>query len=133
MRTDDLTRRLLQAEREIQVLRDEIERLRANRSSGLMPSQTAILEIGTEIAGREEVDADEFTVSYGSAILWDIPVTTLSGSGTLSMKKVLAGATARYTKLINPWLGTLEAGAFILGAPYKSHYVPASEECPPPA
>ena len=129
MRTDDLTRRLLQAEREIQVLRDEIERLRANRSSGLMPSQVQVLQPIVDIDGRDPSGAD-FVVSYSRAKIWDIQVASVTDTGgTLGMKLVQADGTPRYALLLNTWTSIISEGSFVIGSPYKGMYLPISEEC----
>jgi len=121
---DAILRRLERLERENDILRQRIERLSGARNSGIAPTHCQILQANADIDARDAAGSD-FTVYYGPATLWDLAIDSLSSSGgSLTMKEV-----DRNVLLANPWGQDSTDGSFIIGTPYKSIYLPASEEC----
>ena len=128
---NDVTmRRILQLERDVASLLEEVQRLRAANRSGLSQSFVQIVQPLADIAGRS-ASGGGYTITYKRAKLWDISIdeSTPTG-GTWDMNPVLADSVPRYVLLGNQFEEVITADHFITAAPYKGVYLPLTEECP---
>lgn len=106
-----------------------IDRITAKPRLSERVPRLQILQATSAISGRTEVTAGEaYEVAHGTARVFDLLIR--AGSGAYDMNVIKDSSDVERTvELANIWAGDIAADAFLLGAPYGSVFVPASEEC----
>lgn len=123
---DDAYRRILQLERKVQSLTDQVEAVRNSRRSIPSPGNPVILQAVSDITARAVAGSD-WSVYRGNARIYNLQVRgNINIASAFTLSKITGDSVDRLVPLINLWDVKIKADSFVLAMPFEGYYVTAS-------